>query len=133
MEIQEIIDNFSIFESWEDKYQYLIELGQSMSGMPENEKTEANEVKGCTSRVWISYKKIGDRYYFTADSDAFIVKGLVSVLLMVLCGKTENEIKAIDIENLFSSLGLSEHLSPTRRNGFFSMVKRIYDIVDGKI
>ena len=126
---QELIDNFSLFTDWEEKYQYLIELGQSLPPMPEEEKTEANKVQGCQSQVWITAKQEGDKFFFIADSDAFIVRGLEAVLLSLINGQSATFIRDLDIERIFKELGLEDHLSPTRRNGFFSMVERVRSLV----
>ena len=130
MDTEEIISNFEFLDSWEDKYRYIIELGENLPPMDENKKTEATKVEGCQSQVWITFEKRGVQFYFQADSDSAIVKGLEAVLLSLIDGKTAEEIRQLDIENIFHQLGLSEHLSPTRRNGFFSMVKRIHQIIE---
>ena len=130
MDTEEIISNFEFLDSWEDKYRYIIELGENLPPMDENKKTEATKVEGCQSQVWITFEKRGVQFYFQADSDSAIVKGLEAVLLSLIDGKTAEEIRQLDIESIFHQLGLSEHLSPTRRNGFFSMVKRIHQIIE---
>lgn len=130
MDTEEIISNFEFLDSWEDKYRYIIELGENLPPMDENKKTEATKVEGCQSQVWITFEKRGAQFYFQADSDSAIVKGLEAVLLSLIDGKTAEEIRQLDIESIFHQLGLSEHLSPTRRNGFFSMVKRIHQIIE---
>ena len=126
---QELIDNFSLFSDWEEKYQYLIELGQTFPPMPEKDKTEEHKVQGCQSQVWITAKQEGDKFFFTADSDAFIVRGLEAVLLSLINGQTASFIRDLDIERIFKEIGLEDHLSPTRRNGFFSMVERVRALV----
>lgn len=128
--LSDLEENFQFIEDWEDKYRYLLELGEKLDVMPESDKTDANKVQGCTSQVWMTSKEITDefdvkRLYFTADSDAHIVKGLIAVLLIIYNGKTPEEILAIDIRQIFTKLGLDGNLSPTRRNGFFSMVQKI--------
>lgn len=132
MTIAEIMDNFALLESWEEKYQYLIELGQNLPPMDEQDKNDTTKVSGCMSQVWIKWRKEGDKYYFTADSDAFIVRGLEAVLLACINGKTAKEILQTPFEEIFGQLGLMEHLSPTRRNGFFSMIQRIHEAVNEK-
>ncbi len=122
---EELIENFSFLEDWEDKYRYLIELGEKLPPMPDTEKTPENKVDGCMSQVWISYVVQEGKFYFNMDSDAHIVRGLEAVLYTLVNGKTAEEIKIVDIEAVFNDLGLSEHLSPTRRNGFAGMVARI--------
>ena len=128
MTSEELVENFSYLSDWEDKYRYLIELGEQMPTFPESEKKDENKVLGCQSQVWMIYKKEGDKFYFNATSDAIIVKGLEAVLLTFVNGKTAEEIQSIDLEKLFKQLGLEENLSPTRRSGFISMIGRIRDL-----
>lgn len=124
--LAELIDNFSLFDDWEARYQYLIELGDKVEPMADALKTEATEVKGCVSKVWLHYTKdSAGRFHFHADSDGKITRGLVYVVLSAYEAKTAEEIRAVDIEAEFSKLGLDQHLSPNRRNGFFAMVERI--------
>ena len=122
---EELFENFSYLTEWEDKYRYLIELGDSLPPFPDSDKTEANKVEGCQSQVWFTMEKQGDRFYFNATSDAHIVRGLEAVLLILVNGKTATEIQNLDLNAAFLRLGLEEHLSPTRRNGFFAMIGRI--------
>jgi cysteine desulfuration protein SufE len=125
-ETEKIIEEFSLFEDWEDKYSYIIDLGKKLSPLDDKHKTDHNMVVGCSSQVWlISHKDNDDKYYFLADSDAYIVKGLIAILLRIFSGKTAEEIQNINIEDFFLSLGLKQHLSPNRSNGFFSMVNKI--------
>ena len=128
MTTEELLENFSYLTDWEDKYRYLIELGEQMPDFPESEKTEANKVTGCQSQVWIIYSISGGKYEFKATSDAVIVRGLEAILLTFVNGKTAKEIQELDLEKLFQQLGLEENLSPTRRNGFISMIGRIRDV-----
>ncbi len=127
--LEDLADSFSLFDNWEDRYRYLIDLGQRLDPMPEALKTDDRLVRGCTSRVWIVSsveEKDGDEvYHFQADSDAQIVKGLIYILALAYQGVPLNEIPAVDIEGAFEKLGLSGHLSPSRRNGFFAMVEHI--------
>ena len=125
MDTAELIENFSYLTDWEDKYRYLIELGDSLRDFPENEKTGANKVDGCMSQVWFTHTEQDQRHYFNATSDAHIVRGLEAVLLTLINGKTSEEILKTDIDGIFKQLGLSENLSPTRRNGFYAMVERV--------
>jgi cysteine desulfuration protein SufE len=126
MTIQEIVDNFALFDDWEDRYRYLIDLGGRLPLMPDTLKTEETKVKGCMSQVWMVLGwDESKRLSVLADSDAQIVKGLIAVLLALFQGKTAAEINAIDIDNVFKSLGLDQHISPNRRNGFYAMVERI--------
>ena len=125
-QLDELIENFAFFDDWEERYKYLIDLGRDLPPMDDALKTEATIVKGCTSRVWmIAQSDEQGAYQFTADSDAHIVRGLIAVLLSAYQGKTAEEIKVVDIDASFSKLGLDQHLSPNRRNGFFSMVERV--------
>ena len=123
----EIIDEFSGMTDWMDRYAYIIELGNSLETLPEEQKTADNLIDGCQSRLWLSAQYTDGRIHYSADSDAIIVKGIVSLLIRVLDGRTPQEI--LDTELYFiDEIGLREHLSPTRSNGLLSMVKqmRIY-------
>ncbi|MHC1779873.1 MAG: SufE family protein [Bacteroidales bacterium] len=121
---QQIIEEFSIFQDWMDKYEYLIELGKSLPVIQENAKSESNLIKGCQSRVWLNAEYSGNKLYFTADSDAIITKGIISLLVRVFSDKTPDEILKSDI-NFLQEIGLNDNLSPTRANGLLSMVKQI--------
>ncbi len=125
--LEQLIDDFSFFgDDWESRYQHLIELGHQLPAFPDSAKTEANKVHGCMSQVWfIASQDAQGRYIFQADSDAVIVKGLVAVLLLAYSGKTAADIGRTDIQQIFTQLDLGQHLSPNRRNGFFSMVEKI--------
>ncbi len=128
MEIDHIIETFAFFDDWEDRYRYIIELGRDLEGLNESDKTEANRVQGCVSNVWmVTSVRDGDpvRLEFRADSDAHIVRGLVAILLSVYSGRSADQILSVDIQALFEELDLGSHLSPSRSNGFFSMVERI--------
>jgi cysteine desulfuration protein SufE len=127
--IDDIIDNFSLLDEWDDRYRYVIELGRGMSPLPEIHRCEANKVQGCASQVWLATTPRFDAeqpvLHFLGDSDAHIVRGLVAILLSVVSGKPAGEILAADPIALFDRLGLREHLTPQRSNGFRSMVARI--------
>ena len=126
MEITEIMDNLSYLDSWEDKYRYIIELGESLPPLPAELQTEEWKVKGCQSQVWLVPKKDTDgTLSFLGTSDAVIVKGLISIVLSIYNNKTPADIAAIDIGGIFDNLGLHEHLSPSRRNGLEAMVEKI--------
>lgn len=121
---QEIIEEFSVYEDWMDKYSYLIELGNELNDLDPKDKVDQNLIKGCQSRVWLVSDFVGGKIVFRAESDAVIVKGLVALLLRVVSNRTPEEI----IENdLFfvDAIGLKQHLSPTRSNGLLSMIKQI--------
>ena len=127
MDIQELIDNFSFFDNWEDKYRYLIELGENLPPYPDDYRTEEWKVKGCQSQVWLyPNKDEQNRLYFLGDSDAMIVKGLISIVLTIYNHHTALEIEQIPIDDIFQKLGLHEHLSPSRRNGLESMIAKIH-------
>lgn len=125
MDAAELIENFSFLDNWEDRYAYLIELGKELPPMQEADKNEKTKVDGCMSQVWLKTETDGNILTFTADSDAFIVRGLMAVLRIILSGKTKEEILKTDVNDVFHELGLDAHLSPTRRNGFFAMVERV--------
>jgi len=121
---EEIVDDFSMYDEWLDKYEYLIELGKDLSGYPEENKTEERLIKGCQSRVWLDWRMEDGRLYFSADSDAIITKGIISLLIGVYSGRTPEEIAADDFTFL-DRIGLKENLSPTRANGLVSMIQTI--------
>ena len=121
---QEIIEEFSIYDDWLDRYQYIVDLGNSLSDFPPEEETDTNLIEGCQSKVWIIASYRDGKVYFKAKSDAIIVKGIVVLLIRVLSGRTPDEI--LENELFFiDKIGLTEHLSPTRSNGLVSMVKRM--------
>lgn len=121
---EQIIDDFSMFDEWLDKYEYLIELGKSLEGLPDDKKTEDNLIKGCQSRVWLDCEARDGRIYFAADSDAIITRGIIALLIKVYSGHTPAEILADDF-SFIEALGLKENLSPTRANGLVSMIATI--------
>lgn len=121
---QSIIDDFSMFDEWLDKYEYIIELGKKLDSFPENNKTDDRLIKGCQSRVWLDWEVRDGKLYFTADSDAIITKGIISLLISVYSGRSAEEIAGDDFSFL-EELGLKENLSPTRANGLESMVETI--------
>ncbi|MEM6811927.1 MAG: SufE family protein [Pseudomonadota bacterium] len=124
--LEELKENFLLFDDWEERYKYLIDLGKTLSPMDEALKNDQTFVKGCTSRVWLHHQKDDqNHYHFTGDSDAHIVRGLIALLFSAFDGKSIDQIKDIDIEAVFEEIGLNQHLSPNRRNGFFAMVERI--------
>lgn len=129
MSIDELLTEFEFLGDWEDRCDYLIDMGFELPEMPEDAKTEANRVHGCQSNVWLITEVKSDDgrpvMEIRADSDAMIVKGLIAVLLTIYSGKTPEEILAVDAKNIFEQLGLSRHLSTARKNGLGSMVQRI--------
>ena len=126
----DVVDEFSMFDEWLDKYEYLIELGKSLTDYPEEKKTDERLIKGCQSRVWLDYKIDGGRIFFNADSDAIITKGIISLLIRIYSGRTPEEILSSDF-SVVDKIGLKENLSPTRANGMVSMIARIREIAAG--
>ena len=128
MSVQEIIETFEFFDDWEERYRYIIELGRDLAPLAESHRNPINKVEGCISQVWLIHKVVEEPeriVRFEADSDSHIVKGLIAILMALYSEKTPAAILDTDIEGLFNQLGLSEHLSVNRRNGFYSMVGRI--------
>lgn len=123
--LEELVENFSLFDGWEERYRYLIDLGRSLPPMDESLKTDENLVRGCTSRVWMKADTSGGVLRFAVDSDAHIVRGLVAILDRAYQGVKLENISKIDIEDAFRRIGLDQNLSPNRRNGFYAMVERI--------
>ncbi|PZN53896.1 MAG: cysteine desulfuration protein SufE [Proteobacteria bacterium] len=126
--IEAIRDDFSFLDEWEDRYRYVIELGETLPPFPEKERTPANKVPGCVSQVWLT-TEVGEGadpvVTFQGDSDAHIVRGLVAIMLALFSGRRASEILATDAEATLRELGLDEHLSPQRANGLRSMIQRI--------
>ncbi|HET9534028.1 MAG: SufE family protein [Mesorhizobium sp.] len=126
--INEIYDDFAFLDEWEDRYRYVIELGQALPPFPESAKTDAYKVQGCVSQVWLTTDRGSGPdpvVSFAGDSDAHIVKGLVAIMLALFSGRRASEIISTDAEGTLRKLGLDEHLTPQRANGLRSMVKRI--------
>lgn len=121
---QSVIDDFSMYDEWLDKYEYLIDLGKNLEAYPESEKTEDKLIKGCQSRVWLDWRLEDGKLWFKADSDAIITKGIISLLINVYSGSTPKEIAADDF-GFINQIGLKENLSPTRANGLVSMIDTI--------
>jgi cysteine desulfuration protein SufE len=130
MTIDEITENFSLLDDWDDRYRYVIELGRTLAPLPDPARIEANKVQGCASQVWLTTEvkpdgAAGPVLSFVGDSDAHIVRGLIAILFAVYSGKSARDILATDAVAVFEQLGLREHLTPQRSNGFRSMVDRI--------
>ncbi|MBA3446733.1 MAG: SufE family protein [Pseudaminobacter sp.] len=126
--IQSIRDDFTLLDDWEDRYRYIIELGEALPPFPDSARDEAHKVRGCVSQVWLVTEQSGGAdpvLVFQGDSDAHIVRGLVAIMLALYSGSRASEIVATDADALMRSLGLDEHLTPQRANGLRSMVKRI--------
>ena len=121
---EEIVDEFSIFDDWIDKYEHIIESGKELDSISDDLKTSANLVKGCQSQVWLHAEMEGDNLIFQAGSDAIITKGLVSLMVRTLSGHTPKEILNAQL-SFVDEIGLKEHLSPTRSNGLVSMIKKM--------
>jgi len=121
---QQVVDDFSMYDEWLDKYEYLIELGKNLSPFKEEKKTEDRLIKGCQSRVWLDCEAKDGKLEFSADSDAIITKGIISLLIGVYSGRTPGEIANDDFA-FIEELGLKENLSPTRANGLASMIATI--------
>ena len=126
MRLDKLIDDFTLFDRWEDRYRYLIDLGAKLEPIMPDEQTAKNKVSGCVSQVWL-VKEEGarGRLRFRGTSDAHIVRGLIMLLLAIYSNKCPQEILAIDAKPVFSRLGLDDHLSPQRSSGFYAMVERI--------
>jgi len=128
--LEQLAESFALFDNWEERYGYLIDLGKNLPPLDEALKTDESLVRGCTSRVWL-VAEVREReesepvLHFTADSDAMIVRGLIHILMVAYQGQPLSAIATIDIEGSFEALGLAAHLSPNRRNGFFAMVETI--------
>ncbi|MCA0152500.1 SufE family protein [Winogradskyella vincentii] len=120
----EIIDEFSMFEDWEERYQYMIDLGKTLPLIEEKYKTDDHIIKGCQSKVWVHAEMENDKVNFTADSDAIITKGIIAILIRVFSGQHPKDIIDADTE-FIDKIGLKEHLSPTRANGLVSMIKQL--------
>ena len=120
----EIISEFSMFDDWLDKYEYIIDLGKSLDSFPEISKTDEKLIKGCQSRVWLDWKTEDGKLYFQADSDAIITRGIISLLIRIYSGRTPEEILASDF-SVVEKIGLKQNLSPTRANGLLSMIDTI--------
>ena len=125
--VDDIIDSLGFFDNWEERYKYIIDLGKELPEMDASLRTDEYLVRGCQSQVWLVDEWRAGKLFFQADSDAFIVKGLLGVVLAAFNGKTPGEILAFDIDAYFTQLDLLQHLSSTRGNGLKAMVKRIQD------
>ncbi len=128
MTFDDILDNFSFLEDWEDRYRYVVELGKELEPLPDDARSEANKVQGCVSQVWLSCE-VGEGadpvMTFRGDSDAHIVRGLVAILISLCSGKTARAIADCDIEGTFRQLGLEDNLTPQRANGLRAMIQRV--------
>ena len=121
---QQIVEEFSIFDNWLDKYEYIIDLGKNLPQFDEKDKTDENLIRGCQSRVWLKCEEKEQKLFFTADSDAIITKGIISLLIRVFDGQNAKDILDADL-SFIETIGLKSNLSPTRANGLVSMIERI--------
>jgi len=121
---QELVDEFGLFDSWDDKYEYIIDMGKKLPRLEDHYKKDDNKIKGCQSTVWLAAEENNGRIWFKADSDAMIVKGLISMLVRVFSGRTPDEI-IDDKLDFIREIGMTSHLAQTRSNGLLSMVKQI--------
>jgi len=129
--LDELKETFVFFDDWEDKYRFVIDLGKDLPGLDDADRIETNLIRGCQSQGWLTHELADDgTLHFHMDSDAFIVRGLISIVLSALNGKKPDDIVQFDIEGLFSELQLLQHLSPTRGNGLRAMVERIRQIAN---
>ncbi|TVQ54648.1 MAG: SufE family protein [Phycisphaerales bacterium] len=131
VQLDRIIETFEFLDDWEERFAYLIDLGKKLAPMDPADKNDANRVHGCQATVWLKPQITNDdppRFEFSAESDAFIVNGLIAILLSAYNGRTPREVADYDAEGLLKRLGLEEHLSPTRRNGLHSMIGRIREL-----
>ncbi len=128
--IDDIIADFDVIDDWEERYRYLIELGKALEPLAEGDRADANKVSGCASQVWLAKRvepngAAGPRLFYTGDSDAHIVKGLVAVMLAIFSGRPAKEILDLDPEPIFTEISLRDHITPQRANGVNSMIERI--------
>lgn len=128
MTLDELLDTFEFFDDWEDKYRFIIDLGKELPGLPDTDKTDAHLIRGCQSRVWLTYESTDELLRFNMDSDAHIVRGLIAVVLIAIQNRSGAEIQRLDIEGIFGQLDLLAHLSVTRGNGLRAMVSRIKEV-----
>ena len=131
MDTEELIENFEFLGDWEERYRYIIELGKKLAPLEANERVEGNIVRGCQSQVWlVRDEDEADKLRFRADSDAFIVKGLLALVLAAYDNRPSSDILAFDAKDFFHRLGLDQHLSPSRANGLHSIVQKIRTIAN---
>lgn len=132
--LDEIVESFSFFDDWEDKYRFIIDLGRNLPELPQSQRREEYLVRGCQSQVWLiaTVDPESHRIHLEIDSDAHIVRGLIAIVLAAYDGKTTSDVLAFDIEGLFNDLELLKHLSPTRGNGLRAMISRIRDLASDR-
>jgi len=125
MNVEDLKADFGVLEDWQDRYRYVIDLGKNLPPFSEADRNDTYRVVGCMSQVWLKPLQTAPVMQFAADSDAHIVRGLIAILMIIYNGRTPAEILATDINEIFTGLGMEEHLSINRRNGFFAMVEKI--------
>ena len=125
MTVDELVARFEIFDDWDDRYRYIIDLGRKLNPLDDAAKTDENKVRGCISQVWLTCRTEDERLRFEADSDSTIVKGLIAIVLMLHDDRSPAEILALDVSDLFDRLGLGSHVTVNRRNGFYSMLGKL--------
>lgn len=128
MDIDEVIENFEFLDDWDDRYKYLIELGEMLDALPEEDQTRENKVQGCVSQVWVTSTTSSDAdpiLHFSGASDAHIVSGLIAITFAIFSGKSASEILKLDEKKIFEQINLSEHITPQRSNGLTALVERI--------
>lgn len=127
MTLDDLYDNFAFFENWEEKYQYVIDLSNRLEALDDCYKTDEWKIKGCQSQVWLVPQYSENKLHFRGDSDALLVRGIIAIVLIIYNDKSPEEIKNIQINDIFAKLGLEENLTPSRRNGMMSMVAKIIE------
>lgn len=133
-DVDELVDDFSLFADWEQRYGYLIDLGKRLPALPESRRCDETLVRGCVSQVWFDPEDRGDgRLWWSGDSDSTIVRGLIAVLQVAFGGANKDDVAKVDIDDVFGQLGLERHLSVNRRNGFYAMVSRLRGISAGAV
>ena len=133
MSIESLIEDFSFLDAWEDRYKYLIELGNGLARLSDDKKVDEWKIDGCQSQVWIIPHLESDNIYFEGDSDAIIVRGIIAVVFEIFKDKSAQEILDIDVEEIFDKMGLREHITPNRRSGMLSMVDKIKYYAEQKL
>lgn len=132
MDQEELHETLLFLDDWMDRYQHIIDMGKTLAALADDEKNDVSKVTGCLSQVWLVRDDKGDgKLHLRGDSDSAIVRGLIAVLFVLYDDKTADEARAVDLDAFFADVGLQEHLSPNRRNGFYAMVQRILGFAQG--
>ena len=127
-EVTRLIEEFALFDDWEEKYSFIIELGNNLPKLDYSQRNPLNKISGCVSQVWLTFKESNNKFYFFADSDALIVKGLLAIVIRIYSGKTTSEIQDMNFTEIFIKLDLKMHLTPSRSNGLFAVINKIKKI-----